>query len=268
MPTPQQNDEAKQQARQEMTQIFNIGENAVMNYIANFLDDAPSVVFNTDIPDPSEPFILLPLEDYKKHICLKFNMVSLTKAGLPVNPADQSIIDGSVCIDDVCMFDKVREGVGFMFYCAKTVYSSIIHTSMIDNKPLTNTELDFNQANWSFQPKFYHDTSLKIKFNEKILGKIMYIRKKREDFPPETVANADNDYKQVIDTLVELGKKNTEVIKDDEDDINSDFYKRPRLQVFITELHEKDLPKPIMSASEDMSIQNAKLPKISESAFD
>lgn len=266
--------DADKQLQQQTNQMFNIAERDVMNYVADFLDEVPSVVFKDEVPTIVEPFILLPLDDYKKRICLKFHMVSLDSNGHPIHTSDQTILDTAVPIVNLLKYEKVKEGLGFLFYCAKNVYASIAHSSLIDNKAITNTQLEFNQdepngyPNWSFQPKFYHEVSLKIKFLEETLGRVVYIKQHTSEFPKNIVDDAHVEYVNIVNTLIATKKDNTAEIQAVEKKINDEFSKRAYLGIFITELSVDDLPKPIMSEKEDIGIQNNNMPKISGSLYE
>ncbi len=264
----------KEKLQQQTNQMFNIAERTVMNYMANFLEEEPGAIFKDEIPTTSEPFILLPLEDYKKHVCLRFHMLALDSENKPIDPADQAVVDAAMPVSNLLKYEKVREGVGFLFYCAKNVYAALMHGSMVDNKPLTNTQLEFeqggsvSQTQWAFQPRFYHTATLKIQFLEETLGRIMHIKQNHSDFPANVVKDANDEYKNVVDAIIQAKGELTAASQTEEKKINDDFMTRARLTVFITELHEDDLPKPITSADEDIGAQNASMPKISGSLYE
>jgi hypothetical protein len=257
----------KAELKQQTNQIFNVAEVVVMDYIAKFLNDEPAAVFSDDMPTFVEPFILLPLDDYKKNICLKFNMIPVDPSGSAINAKDQDIISQSIGMNELVKYEKVREGVGFLYYCAKRVYASVIHTCMIDNKSLASTQLELSQENWSFRPQFFHEVSLKKRLLEETLGRIMYMRQNSSEVSAEMLAEANAEHDNVVNTLIALNKEHTADIKDTEAKINADFAGRARLQVFVTELHKNDLPKPITNEADDLAVQNASMPKISGSMY-
>ena len=71
---PKQHDD---KVRQQKMQIFNIAEKPIMEYISSFLEETPNTVFNSDIPTESDPLILLPIDDYKKDVYLKFTLKTI-----------------------------------------------------------------------------------------------------------------------------------------------------------------------------------------------
>lgn len=253
----------KVKLQQQTNQIFNIAEVPIMNYIAIFLEEDANAIYKDNIPTFTEPFILLPLDDYKKEICLKFNMVPVNSNNMAINPDNQKLIDEAVPMSDLVNYDKVREGIGFLYYCAKSVYTSVVYADMIDNKILANTKLELDQKDWSFYPYFRHEINTKKQFLEETLDRIVLMKKNRSEFSSHDMKDVDTEYHKIVDTLTQLNNEYTDEIKEIETNINKDFIDRPKMRIFITELHEDDLPKPITNFNEDMEAQNAKMPRIS-----
>ena len=102
--------------KKQTNQVFNMVENPVMEYISKFMEETPNIIFKQDIPSFIEPFILLPWGDYKKDICIKFTLV-------PINSTDLTCKEK---IDSLIKHENIKEAIGFLFYCVKIVYTSVV----------------------------------------------------------------------------------------------------------------------------------------------
>jgi hypothetical protein len=237
----QSNDEQ----RKKTNQIFNIAERPVMDFITKFLEDTSNVIFKDEIPTYTEPLILLPINEYKAGVCIKFTIK-------PINLSDEQP-EQSLTIDSVINHAKVKEGIGFLWYCIKEVYTAVVATAMINNKPLTNTTMNLNEDNWTFYPKYVSEITSKKNFLESTLGKLMYIKQNIAKFPPEMVDEIINEFPKVTDQLKIVNAQITPEIIDIEKKINESYTKKPVLGIFIEEIFEKDLPKPILSKDDEIS---------------
>ena len=112
----------KEERRIQTNRIFNIAEQHVMNFIAQFLDETPNAIFNDPLPTYVEPLILLPFDEYKKDTCIKFTIK-------PVNLSKETPVS-TINIDNIIMHKKVKEGIGFLWYCIKEVFTSIVASSI------------------------------------------------------------------------------------------------------------------------------------------
>ena len=134
--------EEKNRLHGQMNQIFNLTEAPLMNFIAEFLNENPSKIFHDAVPGFHEPFILMPLEDYKKDICLKFTLKNIKDSD-----DDPSRVEN---IKSLLKHEKVREGIGFLYYSIKNVYAAILSKALVDNKPMLKIKMSLDENNWTF----------------------------------------------------------------------------------------------------------------------
>jgi hypothetical protein len=155
--------QAKEKAVNQTNQVFNIAEKVVMEFVAAFLEEEPKVIFKEAVTEYSEPLILMPLEDYKKHICVQFDTFITTDRG-----GDDRIAH----IKDLLSFEKVREGIGFLLYCIQNVYASVLATTMINSKPLVNVRIALDTTNWVFYPEFRHEKTYEKEHYETMIRQV------------------------------------------------------------------------------------------------
>lgn len=234
-------------------QMFNIAEKPVLEFISAFLEEEPSVLFNEEITDECDPLILLPLEDYKKNIYLKFTLKHIHMADDDDKRKES--------IDKLIMHEQVKEGIGFLLYCVKNVYSSILASNLINNKPLVNITLDLDENNWVIYPKFLHEFTHKKDFFEMSLGKVMTMQKNINDFPKEMVPEINKEFHTLIKSLTDVNNQITPEIKELENKINASYEDKVKLGIFVEEITKRDLPKP------KKHIQKAQLPIINSPAY-
>lgn len=218
----------------QTNQIFNIAECVVMEFISHFLEEDPSVVFKDKIPQYVEPLILLPLEDYKKNICLKFTM--------RIIGPDEDMDDRIRFINTLIKHEKVREGLGFLFYCVKNVYSAVVETAVINKKPLINTKFGLDEQNHLFYPRFHHELNHKKEFFETALGNIMGMQSRKDEFSKEMLDDANKEFHNLVKLVSEVNAQITPEITKLEKEINESYSNKPRIGIFIEELHKNDLP--------------------------
>jgi hypothetical protein len=235
--------------RDQAHQMFNIAEKPVMTFISELLEEDPSVIFNEEIPEFAEPLILLPFEDYKKDVCLKFTLKPLRLSD-DENSRKQFI-------GDILLHEKVREGIGFLFHCVRNVYASVMGSSVINNKPLLNIKLDLDTKNFVFYPKFCHELTIKKEFFETSLGNLLEMKRNKDDIPKETMDEMDKEFHNLINCIADVDKNLSPEIKQMEERMNNSFKDSVKLGIFIDELHKKDLAKP-------KNINNDALPSITQ----
>ena len=242
--------------KQQTTQIFNIAEKPVMEFITAFLREDPAVIFKDDIPAESDPLILLPINEYKKNIYLKFTLK-------PITNKMASEGDRIKNINDIIEYEHIKESIGFLLYCVKSVYPSIVASNMINNKPMVNIDLELNESHWVFYPKFNHELTIKKKFLDESLSRIRYIKKQKEEpVPADMVKELDKEFGNII---IEVGKVNNELtseIVENEKKINDSFVDKPILGIFVEEIKKSQLPKPKYGA------EQPKLPVISSQSYE
>jgi hypothetical protein len=218
----------------QTNQIFNIAESVVMEYISHFLEEEASVIFKDTIPQYVEPLILLPLDDYKKNICLKFTMRT-------IGP-DDDMSDRIRFINTLVKHEKVREGLGFLFYCVKNVYSAVVETSVINKNPLINTKIALDEQNHLLYMRFQHELMQKKEFFELALGNIMEMRSRRDEFPKNILDDADKEFHNLVKMVAEVNAQITPEIAELEKEINKSYVNKPRIGIFVEELHRDELP--------------------------
>lgn len=233
----------KSDQQRKTNQIFNIAERPVMDFISAFLEEPNNVIFKDDSPTYIEPLILLPMHDYKEGVCIKFTIK-------PINLSEERT-EQPLSINSVIEHPKVKEGIGFLWYCVKEAYTAIVATAMFNNKPLSCTSMDLNETDWVFYPKYASELTHKKNFLENALGKLMYIKKNISDFPPEMSDEIIKEFPRIEDQLKDVNSKLTPEIIMSEKTINDTYTNKAVLGIFIEEILESDLPKPILSESDE-----------------
>lgn len=232
----------KNEMMQKTQQIFNIAEKPIMEFIALFLEEDPTVIFNDEIPTESEPLILLPLKEYKKNIYLKF----ILKPHDPTNEASDS---QRICnINDIIHHQNVKDSIGFLLYCIKSAFPSIVASGMINNKPMINVDLELDESNWTFYPKFQHELTIKKKFLEESLSKIMYMKQQKDDsLPTEMIPEINKEFHNIVTALGNVNSEFTPDITEMEEKINKSYINKPTIGLFVEEITKSQLPKPKQS---------------------
>lgn len=245
----QQNEKLKQQT----TQIFNIAEKPIMEYITMFLEETSDTTFTVDIPNKLDPLILLPMDDYKKNIYLRFTLKPIQKT----QECDKTRVQ---TINNIIEYKNVKEAIGFLQYCIQSVYPAIIASSMVNNKPMINTSLELNENEWSFNPIFKHNSTIKREFLEDALSKFIYLKK-------EDKTLTDSSVKEYNTKIQDISKKLSEVMKDTPTDsleieksINIKYQHKPVIGIYVDEITKDQLPKIKQPVSQ--------LPKISNKAYE
>ena len=252
-------------------QIFNIAEKPVMEFLALFLDEPHETIFRDELPIESDPLILLPLADYKPDTYIKFTIKPINLADgsseSVINDTSNSISNVSVSndtsnsisnvsvsndtsdnsircgvINNIIEHQLVKNGVGFLWYCVKEVFASIIASSMINNKPLQNITIELNEQNWTFYPKYLCDLSHKKNFLEQAIIKLTNITENRDKFDGD-IADVEKNLQSAIFELTNVNNQITPEVLDEETKINNSYSSQMVLGIFTEEIFEKDLPK-------------------------
>ena len=235
----------------QMNQIFNIAEVPVMDFITEFLDKPRGEIFIDSGSSITEPLILMPLEDYKKDVCLKFTLRTIVTDG------DSDRVDN---INRLLMHEKVCEGIGFLFYCVKSVYTPIVSKSMKDNNDMMNIKMELDQTNWTIAPRYLHELSHKKEFIDMSLSQIIHRKK-------ENIGDMDEnnqEYERLVKSLVKLNKDFTPEMFEREKAINDSFKHLPKIAISIADLHVSNLPK----VKKNKPTAIGKMPKISETEYE
>lgn len=231
----------KDKLQQQTHQIFNIAEKPIMEFISVFLEENPSIIFKEEIPNTSDPLILLPIKEYKKNIYLKFTL----KTCYPNDTLDDSHRIAN--INDIVTHEYIKESIGFLLYCIKSVYPSIIASSMINNKPMINVDLELNEDNWTFYPKFQHELLIKKKFLEDALSKIMAIKQQEHQDQQNPIeldsVEINKEFHKIITSLDITNSEITPEILETEKNINISYKNKPVIGIYVEEVTKNQLPK-------------------------
>jgi hypothetical protein len=116
---------------------------------------------------------------------------------------------------------------------------------MIDNKPIINTDLVLNESNWSFDPVFKHELTIKKSFLEDSLSKILYMKQQKNgELPPEMVPKLEKEFSNVVTSLQMVTKQITDKIINTEKKINTSYSNKPVIGICLKEITKSQLPKP------------------------
>jgi hypothetical protein len=218
----------QKQREAQSKQMFGMAEKPIMRYIAEFLEESPEAIFLDEMPKVEDPLILLPMDDYKKNICIKFTLATVDS-------------DYKLDLKTLIDHDLIKEALGFLYYCVRSVYGSIVSSTMINNKPILTTVLTLDEENWVFTPTFMHEETKKRQFLQEALGKLMHMMKDTA-IDPSMLTKINEEYKKVAVALAQLGEPSAE-IKELETRINKEYATKPRLGIFVEEMHKNKLPK-------------------------
>ena len=234
-------------------QIFNIAEKPVMEFLALFLDEPHETIFRDELPIASDPLILLPLADYKPDTYIKFTIKPINLANVSSesvsNDTSETVSndtsDNSIrcaIINNIIEHQLVKNGVGFLWYCVKEVFASIIASSMINNKPLQNITIELNEQNWTLYPKYLCDLSHKKNFLEQAVIKLTNITENRDKFDGD-IAGVEKNLQSAMLELTNVNNQITPEVLAEEIKINNSYSSQIVLAIFTEEIFEKDLPK-------------------------
>ena len=213
----------EQRRLDEIHQMFNIAEKPVMEFISEFLEEPPIVLFKDDIPEIALPLILKPINEYNENVCIKFELV---------------ITDGLDCelnknrinkVNEMLVYNEIKESIGFLLFCLNHVFVAIKSSGMISNSKLLNIDLGLNPETWGFHGEYKHDLTIKKEFYE------MNIKK---------LENADAESEKKINECISL--LNEINITDDiiniEIEINSNIKNKKYIAINILEVRKPELP--------------------------
>lgn len=221
-------------------QMFNIAERPVMEFISKFLDEPINVIFNDELPTYVQQLTLLPIKEYKEDVCLKFTIKPIVN-----NLSDNDKKMSNDIIDKIIKNGKVKEGIGFIWYCIKEVFKSLVLSSMINKASMENITIELNENNWEFYPKYSHDITQRKNYYENILSELIYYKKNIDKFPETLTTDINAEYIKTVNELIIINKEieSMPTLIDDEEKINETYRKNVTLGIFVEECLEKDLPR-------------------------
>ena len=252
---------AKERAESQTHQIFNIAEKPMISFISQFLEEPASVLFAEEAPTFVEPLILMPLEDYKKNTYIKFSLLPVTADEFKSDANKERISN----IKSMLKHERVREGIGFLYYCIKHVYASLISVAMINNNQLLNLKVELDEENWVFYLQFYHELTHKKEFYKEVLQTALQARSQYSSLDDEKKQLVNKEFTKAVTQLKELETQMTPAIKQEETDTNESYKTRVRLGIFIEDLDKKDLPKPPAPPKNKNMLKN--LPTVSDVSY-
>jgi hypothetical protein len=224
----------------QTNQMFNFSERPIMNYVCDFLNKPCIELFVDNIPESSEPLILLPIDDYKKNVYIKFTLKTVHPSKCDEYKTNE--LSRISKITNLIQYDKFKESIGFILYCIKTTYPSIIASGMCDNSSMINTFLELNEANWSLMPIFNSDLTIKKKILEDTLSKIMHMKQNHTDCDLSDSVEMDTQLTNVISKLTDVNNAITPEILGTELEITNSYFKKPFIGIFVEELSKSELP--------------------------
>ena len=230
----------KKEDGSKTNQMFNIAERPVMEFISKFLDEPINVIFNDELPTYVQQLTLIPIKEYKEGICLKFTIKPIVN-----NLSDNEKKVSNDIIDKIIKNGKVKEGIGFIWYCIKEVFKSLVLSSMINKAPMENITIELNENNWEFYPKYSYEITQRKDYYENILSELIYYKKNIDKFPETLITDINDEYIKTVNELILISKEleSMPTLLDDEEKINESYRKNVVLGIFVEECLEKDLPK-------------------------
>ena len=163
-------------------------------------------------------------------------------------------------IDSLIKYDNIKEAIGFLFYCIKIVYPSVVASCMINNKPLLNTKLELDEENWVFKSVFLHELNHKRIFMEESLVKLFEMKNNMDQLPPEMVDEVNAETANIIKTLSDVNEQITQDVLDIEKNINSSYNDKAVLGIFVEEININDLPK-------NKEMENIVMPSVTNNSY-
>lgn len=239
--------------RQQTKQIFDLAENPIMEFITKFLDEPHSLVFTEDIIYTTEPLILLPIDEYKKDKYIRFNLKVIKNSE---KKNDKKRLE---YLNDIVQYQGIKEALGFVLYCVKTVLPSVVGSSMINNKPLLNINLELDEVYWVFKPVHINDNITKKKFFEDSIEKIKYIKSQNHEIPDNMKKEMDMEYENIVNELDKLNITPDMIEMDKK--LSESYTNNYVIAIVADEITKDQLPKPKFNTSDY-------LPKISENTYE
>ena len=234
MPNLTDNDKLKKQTEQ----IFNIAEKPIMEFICAFLDEPCSVIFKDTLPEITNPVVLLPIINYKKDKYIEITLHVKKYSDIDENEELQRVDT----LNAIIKYNQIKESIGFLVYCIKNVYHSIVSDSMFNNSPVINTVLELNESNWTFAPVFNHDLTIKKNFLIHTKNTILdFKNNNKEKLSLNSETEINDKLKDVLSKLDELNGNYSPAILDIEKKTNELYNSKPVICISVRELTKNEL---------------------------
>lgn len=252
-------DEQKGRASRQMMQIFGIAEKPVMEFVSGFLDEPPSVIFSDEVPSTSDPLILKPFDDQEDQSSSgDYYQFNIEVVDLKTDDPNRVEV-----INSLINHERIKEGIGFLYYCVKNAYASLLAASMINNNPIINLKIEMDEDNWCMYFKFYHELTHKRCFYQELLRTAMNNRENYNTMNEEQKSNVNRCFMEAVEQLKEIDKQITPSIKQLENDTNAKNKDKCVLGIFLKKINEADLPRP-----EKLPVEELQLPAISDVSYE
>lgn len=149
-----------QQQTQQAALVFECAEQVVQNWIAHILDCDVDALFD-------KPAI------YTKRLYLAPGKKNHKKKGKKFIQLKLSIVPNDYILDQKIIMEHqgVKDTLGFLLYCVKTVYAAIVNAHAIDDVKNIGIALDNN--NITYYPTFMHIDLLKYDEINKCVSKLL-----------------------------------------------------------------------------------------------
>ena len=233
-----------------------MGERPIMLYIKSLYssihgaDISDLDIFEDRIPIVEDPLILMPWEDYKKDICLKFTIKPVARGY-------------SLDLGELAKHENVIQGIGFIYYAMRTVYASVVSSSVLkDKKYLNNTLLELDQTTLNMYPRHYHPKTITLNMLNQQLSNVL-----NEKIDNKFSNEQSVEFQSIVKQINLIEQQITEDEKDEERKNNNMLDNLPILGIAIEELHIDKLPKPILSKEDEDRHFKQTMPNITNASY-
>lgn len=242
--------------KQQVNRVFNLAERPIMLYIKSLYssmiggDVSDLSIFEDTIPIIEDPLILMPWEDYKKNICLKFS----------VKPVASGY---SLDLGDLAKHENVLQAIGFLYYAMRTVYASVVSSTVLkEKKYFDNTLLEMNQNTLNMFPRFYQPKTIALNILNQKMGQIIDERTNNKFSKEQHL-----EFTSIVNQINMIKSQITEEEKIEERKNNIQLDNLPILGIFIEEIHKDNLPKPILSKEDEDRHFKQTMPSITNASY-
>lgn len=231
-------------AKKQAEKTFNTAERPVKLWMSYFVDEDPAVLFDS-VPDFLEPLILqckndksmnLP-EEFKKHCDNdELFMIRLDITSKPFNK-DENIHQD--------MMPIISNSIGFLNFCVKTVYSSILQSESRMEK-FKNISLELDVDTLTYKPVYISDDCMECNVLKNRLDELKRCKDNLKKAQEDTEELQEQIDKKVTLYQLELVKILTK-IKTAQIDYNKkktlELADKDRITITYKWIEKKDIPE-------------------------